>query len=99
MTGNQEKSLNKNTTEKLFIISSEISTFMLFLKSYDKQKRCDYGIELQKRLVNFKKVKEKYSAVLDFKYWCDPQIVRDIKEQIENGSAKTVDEAVKILNL
>lgn len=98
MTDNN-KAKREETAEKLFIISCEISMFMLFLKSYDGQKRCDYGIELQKRLVNFNKVKEKHSAVLDFKFWRDPQTVHDIKELIENGSAETVEEAVKILNL
>ncbi len=94
-----DKISREELAEKLFIISSEISMFMLFLKSYNNKASFDFGIELQKRIVSFKKVKDKYSSILDFKYWNDPQNVRNVMELIEFGTANTVEEAIEILNL
>ena len=94
-----DKISREELAEKLFIISSEISMFMLFLKSYNNKASFDFGIELQKRIVSFKKVKDKYSSILDFKYWNGPQNVRNVMELIEFGKANTVEEAIEILNL
>ena len=47
----------------------------------------------------FRSVKDKYSSILDFKYWNDPQNVRNVMELIEFGIANTVEEAIEILNL
>ncbi len=41
-----DKISREELAEKLFIISSEISMFMLFLKSYNNKASFDFGIEL-----------------------------------------------------